>query len=363
MYDAIVVGGGFFGCSLALMLAKPGARVLVLEREGDLLLRASVNNQARVHNGYHYPRSILTGLRSRVNYPRFVAEFAGCVDGTFRHYYAIARRQSAVTARQFETFCRRIEAPLAKAPPEVRRWFAPELIEAVYEVEEIAFDAVKLRERLRERLREARVTVRVSEEVRAVGADSRMAAAGLTVTLASGETLQAARVFNCTYSALNGVLAAAGDEIIPLRHELAELCIVKVPPALEHVGVTVMCGPFFSIMPFPSLGAHSFSHVRYTPHCAWEERGVALPPFPLERPSRFEHMKMDALRYLPALRELQLQHSLWEVKTILPQSEHNDSRPILFKQSARLPGFVSVMGGKLDNVYDLPRELELLASS
>ena len=54
--------------------------------------------------------------------------------------------------------------------------------------------------------------------------------------------------------------------------------------------------------------------------------------------------------------------SLFEVKTVLPQSEHDDSRPILFKPCAELSGLVSVMGGKIDNVYDLPRELDGLLS-
>ena len=52
--------------------------------------------------------------------------------------------------------------------------------------------------------------------------------------------------------------------------------------------------------------------------------------------------------------------SFFEVKTTLPQSEHDDSRPILFRPCAELPGLVSVIGGKIDNVYDLPRELDEL---
>src|SRR5207245_10217691 len=84
---SVVVGGGFFGCALALALRERGQRVTLIEREPDLLQRASALNQARVHGGYHYPRSILTGLRSRVNCPRFLADFPGCVDRSFRHYY------------------------------------------------------------------------------------------------------------------------------------------------------------------------------------------------------------------------------------------------------------------------------------
>ncbi len=52
--------------------------------------RASYNNQARVHNGYHYPRSILTALRSRISFPRFVDEFRDCVDSDFDKYYLIS---------------------------------------------------------------------------------------------------------------------------------------------------------------------------------------------------------------------------------------------------------------------------------
>ncbi len=352
MYDAIVVGGGFFGCSLALMLARGGARVRLLERSSDLLTRASLNNQARVHHGYHYPRSVLTGLRSRVNYPRFTEDFSACIESGFRHYYAVAARQSHVTARQFETFCRRIESPLQRAPVAVRRWFNPALVEQVYEVEEVAFDALKLRAALQSRLQTAKVEVSLSAEV------SRVVTAG--VELATGELLLAPRVFNCTYSGLNQLLSRSGAEPIALRHELAELCIVEVPPELKSAGVTVMCGPFFSLMPFPSLQAHSLSHVRYTPHCAWEDSAAATGVAAAPRPSRFEHMRMDALRYLPALGQLRHLQSIWETKTVLPSSEQNDSRPILFRPSAVLPGLVSVMGGKLDNVYDLPAELERL---
>jgi glycine/D-amino acid oxidase-like deaminating enzyme len=252
--DAIVVGGGFFGCSLALVLARGGARVRLIEQGPALLTRASLHNQARVHHGYHYPRSILTGLRSRVNYPRFIAEFADCIDGSFRHYYAVASRQSHVTARQFETFCRRIEAPLKRAPLTVRQWFNPALIEQVYEVEEVAFDALLLRAALTSRLAAAGVEVSLSSEV------VRVLPGG--VELSSTEVVPARQVFNCTYAALNQLLARSGAEPIALRHELTEICIVEAPPALREAGVTVMCGPFFSLMPFPSARAHSLSHVR-----------------------------------------------------------------------------------------------------
>jgi glycine/D-amino acid oxidase-like deaminating enzyme len=48
-----IIGGGFYGCSVAEYLARKGATVILFERSSDLLTRASYTNQARLHNGYH----------------------------------------------------------------------------------------------------------------------------------------------------------------------------------------------------------------------------------------------------------------------------------------------------------------------
>ena len=348
---AVVIGGGFFGCSLALALRERGERVTIVERERDLLLRASANNQARIHGGYHYPRSILTGLRSRVNYPRFAAEFARCLDSSFRHYYAVARRQSQITARQFEAFCGRIGARLSPAPADVRAWFDSELVEKVYEVEEHAFHSGLLRAAMRERLQQARVELQPETQALRVAPGEVHTDAGI---------LRARWIFNCTYSGLNRLLAASGAACVPLRHELAEVALVEPPPALRGNAITLMCGPFFSLMPFPTERLYSLTHVRYTPHFAWEERSAPSAGPPGTPISRAAHMLKDAQRYVPAMGMARHVRSLFEVKTVLPQSEHDDSRPILFQRCAEVPGLVSVMGGKIDNVYDLPRELDSL---
>src|SRR5262249_37221803 len=51
-YDVLVVGGGFYGCLIACHLRRRYPRVLLVEKQADLLERASYVNQARVHQGY-----------------------------------------------------------------------------------------------------------------------------------------------------------------------------------------------------------------------------------------------------------------------------------------------------------------------
>ena len=134
MARAVIIGGGFFGVVIASHLAQrfPGERVVLLEREPRLMQRASYSNQARIHNGYHYPRSFTTAHRSRVNLPRFVERWPQSAERGFTKVYGIARRNSKVTAGQFVQFCRSIGARLEPAPESVTRLFSPQLIERLF---------------------------------------------------------------------------------------------------------------------------------------------------------------------------------------------------------------------------------------
>lgn len=364
-YGALVIGGGFYGCSLARHLRAYTDGILVLEKESDLLGRASYANQARVHNGYHYPRSLLTALRSRANFPRFVEQYRDCIDGEADHYYAVCKStaMSKVSAAQFKTFCERIGAPLTDAPAPVRALFNSALVGQVFSVREALFDAARLRRRMADDLRQAGVDVRLQAEVVRIAACE---GARLSVTYRStgGEhRCTVDRVFNCTYSRINQVLAAAGLAAVPLKHEVTEIALVEVPAHIRGMAITIVDGPYWSTMPFPPRRVHSLTHVRYTPHCEWVDSGTStVEPhaFLAESPRRtsYVHMIKDAQRYIPSMAGCRYVDSIWEVKTVLPQSEVDDSRPILFHRSRRMPNLISIMGGKIDNIYDVLHEVD-----
>lgn len=360
--DVVVVGGGFFGTYLAHYLAQSGRSVMLFERAPAIFSRASYGNQARIHHGYHYPRHILTALRSRVNYPRFVSEFPEVVDASFEKLYAIGRRFSKVTAEEFRIFMQRIGAPIERASKADRALFDDHYVEEVFRVQETAFDALRLRDVMERRCAGAGVRMRTATEV------TRLSARGdeVAVEFVGADSPVLARdVFICTYSRINVLLSASALPLVPLKHELTEMCLVGVPPALEKRGITVMCGPFFSCMPFPPLGLHTLSHVRYTPHYAWhDDRSLtydAAQQLDAPRPrSRFPEMSRDAARYVPALRGAVYRDSIWEVKTLLPRSERDDGRPILFRRDQGIRGVHVILGGKIDNVYDAVEEVSAM---
>jgi glycine/D-amino acid oxidase-like deaminating enzyme len=363
IFDAVVIGGGFYGAAIAIYLAKQRGlkRIVLIENESALLTRASYNNQARVHNGYHYPRSFTTAYRSRVNLPRFVRDWPEAVKQDFTKLYAIARRNSKVTAKQFMRFCKDIGATVEPADQSLRQLFEPHLIEDVFLVEEYAFDSGKLASWAESELRQCDVEIRLETRVIAISKGDNTLNVTMRDKHGSEVEIISRYVFNCTYSGLNQFGGNFPGTRTSLKQEITEMALMQAPSALKGLGITVMDGPFFSMMPFPARGLHTLSHVRYTPHMHWnDQRGV--DPYQklheYDRTTRVDRMTRDVARYLPAVLDAQYVNSLFEVKTILVKNEGDDGRPILFEKHAELPGCFSVLGGKIDNIYDVLEKLD-----
>jgi glycine/D-amino acid oxidase-like deaminating enzyme len=336
-FDIAVIGAGFFGAMMARELARtnPQRRVILLEREATLLARASRFNQARLHGGYHYPRSFLTAYRARQNYPKFSAEFAAAVVPGVRHHYAIARHNSKVASAHFERFAHHIGAPLSAPDDDILALLDLSRIEALYAVDEQVFDANVLARLLAVELQQAAVTVALETQVDEIHSSPT---GGLELRLASGEVLHCARCYNATYAALDQFDGSLTDT---LKIEAATLLLLAPPAALSGAALTIMDGPFFSFLPFPTQNAYSLSHVRYTPQ--GENPTSAL----------IERIRRDVARLAPGLTDFEVQGSWTEKKCVLARHEIDDGRPILFKPSPTLPGLWHVLGAKLDNVYDV----------
>lgn len=115
------------------------------------------------------------------------------------------------------------------------------------------------------------------------------------------------------------------------------------------------------MMPFPARGLHTLSHVRYTPHSSWMDAPHEDPYKRLseyERESRVDRMVRDVGRYFPAVYDARYVESLFEVKTVLVKNEGDDGRPILFEQDPASHGLYSILGGKIDNIYDVLEKLD-----
>jgi len=170
-------------------------------------------------------------------------------------------------------------------------------------------------------------------------------------------------VINSSYSGLNTLKGSFKGVVTGLKHEITEMALVKMPEQLSGVGVTVMDGPFFSFMPFPAKDAFTLSHVRYTPHLSWID-DKEIDPYEIlknyHRETRYQRMIKDAARYLPIMHDAVFLESMFEIKTVLLKNEGDDGRPILFEKDQNIKGLYSVLGGKIDNIYDVIQQVDMI---
>ncbi len=94
-FDKIIIGAGLYGLYSALSCCKKGQRVIVLECDSAPFKRATYINQARVHQGYHYPRSISTAMKSAGYFERFNKDYSFCLNKEFDQIYATSSLPSS----------------------------------------------------------------------------------------------------------------------------------------------------------------------------------------------------------------------------------------------------------------------------
>lgn len=117
-YDKIIIGAGLYGLYSALFCGEKGQNIMVLECDPTPFRRATFINQARVHQGYHYPRSISTAMKSAGYFERFNKDFDFCINREFNKVYATSAEYSWSDGTQFKEFCKAAVIPCEELHPE-----------------------------------------------------------------------------------------------------------------------------------------------------------------------------------------------------------------------------------------------------
>lgn len=369
--DKIIIGAGLYGLYSALYCAKRGQNVLVLEMENAPFKRATYINQARVHMGYHYPRSLSTAVKSAGYFKRFVEDYGFSILTDFDQVYATSSHFSWTDAAEFMKFCRDADIPCTKL--EQTRFFREGLCDGAFLTKEYTYDAFILRDYFVDQLAQYdSVKLLFGKEITRIVKESDR----YCVVCAGDEEFTAPFVLNATYASVNQILnlvEGVDTEDFGIKYELCEIILCTVSKELKDVGLTVMDGPFFSIMPFGKTGYHSLTSVTFTPHEASFE---TMPKFPCmehgnctkgrlsncnDCPSKpasaWPYMSSLARKYMNPELAFEYEKSLFSMKPILKASEIDDSRPTLIRKLTgdvvQEPTFISVLSGKINTVYDL----------
>ena len=374
--DKIIIGAGLYGLYAAEYSSSKGEEVLVLEYDREPFSRATYINQARVHMGYHYPRSLTTAIKSAGYFKRFVDDFGFCIHDKFEQIYATSDKFSWTNAKQFIDFCKAADIRCDEVAP--GRYFKKGMCDGAFLTEEYTYDAKILGAYYLDKLeKKTNVTILYGARIEKIIKGNSF----FVVRMEDGTEYEAPFVLNATYASVNQILnkiEGIPTEKFNIKYELCEIILCEPSDMLRNIGFTVMDGPFFSIMPFGKTGLHSLTSVTFTPHVTSYEE---LPRFSCQEGlengefsctsrnlgncSICPHKPETAWRYMSHLADKYMREeykytykeSLYSMKPILKSSEVDDSRPTAIRVLSEGPTFISVLSGKINTVYDLDEYL------
>lgn len=360
--ERVVIGGGLFGCYAALLLADQGLKVTLIEQDSQLLSRASFVNQARLHTGLHYPRSILTAKESLRNYQTFRGRFEPAIRD-FTQIYAVAARSSQTSGDDFEAFIKRLGIGAEVVNPD--DWFHPGKVSCAFAVEEPSFDSLILRGLILEEIAQ-RPEISVTYNTSVVS--GKISYGKIEVKLSDGSTASTEGVVIAAYAGTNAVRVSFGLEPIPIMFELAEVLVGRVSPDLSNLGFTVMDGPFWSLMPFGKTDLVTLTSVGFTPL----RTSLTQPNFecqtarpdcrplnikdctscPVRPASASRHHLQQMSHFLKSAASFKLESSLLTVKAVLQSTQIDDARPTMIIQEKEA-NVTTVLSGKVSTLFDL----------
>jgi catechol 2,3-dioxygenase-like lactoylglutathione lyase family enzyme len=304
-----VVGGGIFGCTIAVDLARAGVKVDLFEKRSDIIEGATARCQARLHSGYHYPRSDTTAASARDAAPEFMSRYPTAIRRE-RHHYVIAA-DSKVSADEYLAFCDRLGLPYEVVePPQVHH------AQVCVRVPEAFVDVSTLRRLVRRDLAQADVVLNFGEHVHGpvLGYD-------LTIYATYGQPWSR-----------------------PLRYELCEVALVEVA-RYQGQSFVVLDGDHVSLDPYGRV--HALYDVANSVHDVSDDPARII--YPQRRVSRYEVMLKTASQHLRGLelhgQGLAIYHrSMFAIRAVLPDVDATDERPTLIERDGNV---VSVLSGKI----------------
>lgn len=135
----LIVGAGWYGCHIGLYLKKKKHNVKIYEKGSDIFQGSSGKNQFRLHQGYHYPRSLTTIQEAKINYQKFKKKYINFIKFPKKNIYCIANKLSLI---DFGTYVNILKAN--KLPFTQRKFTFLKNIEGAVLVKEGVFQNSKI---------------------------------------------------------------------------------------------------------------------------------------------------------------------------------------------------------------------------
>lgn len=324
-----IVGGGWYGCHIALALTESRHDVTLVESAPKLFSGASGVNPARLHQGWHYPRSGVTRAACREHNEAFMARY-GCLTRMVPvNIYAIARNDSLV---DFPSYLKALEDEVPCIPISAPSEFGLQNVEGAVLTGERHILINRARNFFTNLLGEC---VQYEKQVEEVDSDE------FDITV------------DCTFCAFD-------DQAI----DRFEPCVVGLLWGPADRAVTIMDGPFPSIYPWDEKqNLSSITSARLTPLSktirSYGQARDMLRSLPHhEATERAYQMLDDMAKYWPAARDLYKVATAKTAIRAMPRSGADSRLVDVIRVGKRA---LRVRAGKIDAIFSAEAQVREMA--
>jgi hypothetical protein len=326
-----IVGGGWYGCHIALSLKSRGCEVSIFE-EKQLLSGAGLTNQLRLHLGYHYLRSQGTREQAKAGFVEFLDTYGDLSAAIRNNLYAVPLEGSTLDYGTVSQILAAENLPHHPASEEWRTWSNG--FEAVFATHERYIDVDRSREYFSRLLKDSVVTKGVTvEEFDAMASDFDF-------------------VIDASYS----------SRFHSLEEELFEatlICEFEQSWGVENFeALTLVDGELWSIYPTEKPGVRSLSHVKFSPVFTSvseaEVKDFIAAKAGMDFEEQVQAMKEHVVRHVPNLaRSLET----LKVRFLAKKIKSTSSSASRVQNVSRKVNIFHVRAGKIDAVFESERKI------
>ena len=324
------------------------ASIDIFDRSDSLMTRAATNNQARLHLGFHYPRSSETIRQTIHGFQQFVDNFGSCISYPKQNYYAI-HNDGYINFEEYLNAMDEHDLNYEIVGHEHCRFFRePKNISGIIKVNEGVIYLDKMARKLTTWL-ESNVNIHCNTFVSDIDPDKGS-------LLVNGELLTGYDVIiNCTYTDIN--LGLPKEKHFELKYEVTALAIVDAPFG-DEIAITIMDGPFVALYP---VGNHkaSLSSVSHTPFIKCSNvSDLETQLMQALKNKNSQRVIADIINHGNELLKLNLTLSdiqdIWIAPKTKVLQDKGDQRLTEIRIHENL---ISVLCGKLDAVYNITDQI------
>lgn len=360
----VIIGMGWYGCHLASVL-KRDHDVICLEKENDLFTNAAMNNQQRLHLGFHYSFSETTRNQCLRGYEEFKRKYGQFCHSLDYNLYQVHESSNI----HHDDYCKVMKEQglyFDKINTDDYNPFHSYCENEFLNTKELVINCEKAKFYFKELLGDI---IQYNKEVTSIDDDRRLVFVTDVTSIMSSRSYEYDIVINCSYYNVNKLNPYKKIEI-PVKYESCFIPVIKIPynQISMNNGLIIMDGDFISLLPiykdsydlenFSYFTLSSVTHTHTKTSTNISEVSESLSVAKHEDYNKHYNKIINKARQFIDLDKFdyELEEVLHSIK-VKPQNDSAFSRDFLCRMEGRC---INIYGGKIDTIIQAEQAVKSL---